>query len=453
MSDLFKTVTRRLAKWGYEAVWLAEMAFKKPVFNCQECGQCILQHTGMVCPMNCPKQMRNGPCGGPIGDRCEVYPDRPCVWLKIGDFSRQLGWMNRLEKLQGPVDWSLQGSSAWINLFQGKATPIPLSEKPRSAPRQIRAGSRLELTLAAGHFAVTAELSPPKSANAAIVRKKADAMLGYVDGCNVTDNQRGVAHLSSFAACLIAMERGLEPVLQISCRDRNRLAIQSDLLGAAAVGMKNVLLLTGDHMVYGDQPNAKPVYDLDSVSALGVARRMRDEAKFLNGVAIKTPPKLFLGGAFHPGLDPIDLQILRTEKKIRAGADYFQGQAIYDVKRFREYMRRIVDRGLHERAYFLPGILLFKSPKVAQFLREKVPGVNLPDDIYHRMMQAKDPEEEGIRIGVELVEAFRETPGVHGVHLMAVNWEESYPEVLRRCGLYPRPALTAEVSALATTNA
>jgi methylenetetrahydrofolate reductase (NADPH) len=366
---------------------------------------------------------------------CEVYPDKPCIWVEIYERSRRFGLLGRMEKLQWPVDWSLQGTSAYGNVLNGKwFTPqwSQVLDQPRPA---LKAGTDLEYWLQTGRFVVTAELGPPRSANAQFMRKKAELLRGKVAAVNVTDNARGIARLSSLAGCLILQEAGLEPVLQMNCRDRNRIALQSDLLSAAALGVNNVLLLTGDHQCYGDDPQAQGVFDLDGISLLATARRMRDNGELLSGQKLPVAPKLLLGAAANPEGEPVDLQVLRLAKKAAAGADFIQTQAIFDIDHFKRWMSAVRAHGLHRETKILVGVLLLNSAERADFLQKNLPGMRVSHALVERLARVSDAREEGKKIGCELIQALAEIEGVAGVHVMTIAWEEAIPEVLATVGL------------------
>lgn len=415
----------------------SEERSKGAMFDCRMCGQCILQQTALICPMRCPKGMRNGPCGGPSLDGlCEVYPDKSCIWVDIYNRSERFGLTGRVENLQWPVDWSLQGTSAYWNVLNGKWFTPKWSQVLDKPKPEIKVGTNLENILNSGRFVVTAELGPPRSANADVLRKKAEFFRGKIAAVNITDNARGIARLSSLAGCLILQEAGIEPVLQVSCRDRNRIALQSDLLSAAALGIGNVLLLTGDHQRFGDDPQAMGVFDLDGVSLLAMARRMRDNGELLSGKKIPSPPRLFLGAAANPEGEPVDLQVLRLEKKVAAGADFIQTQAVFDLGHFKQWMAHVRSLGLHKETKILVGVLLLNSAERAIFLREKVPGMRVSEAVVERLRRAEDPKEEGMKMGQELIQSVGEIEGVAGVHVMSIAWEEAIPEVLARVGLF-----------------
>lgn len=433
------TAVRTASQIGHmagQAFLKSEEFSKSLIFDCHMCGQCILQQTALICPMRCPKGMRNGPCGGPsLDDKCEVYPDKPCIWVEIYGRSRRFGLTGRMEKLQWPVDWSLQGTSAYGNVLNGKWFTPKWSEVLDQPRPEVKAGTNLENALNTNRFVVTAELGPPRSANAQYLRKKAELLRSKVAAVNITDNARGIARLSSLAGCLILQEAGIEPVLQMSCRDRNRIALQSDLLSAAALSLGNVLLLTGDHQRYGDDPEAQGVFDLDSISLLALARRMRDNGELLSGQKIPAPPRLLLGAAANPEGEPLDLQVLRLQKKVAAGADFIQTQAVFDLDHFKRWMSAVRSLGLHKETKILVGILLLNSAERASFLREHVPGMRVSDALIERLAKASDPKEEGKKIGQEMIQSLTEVEGVAGVHIMTVAWEEAIPEVIAAAGL------------------
>lgn len=303
----------------------------------------------------------------------------------------------------------------------------------------MRAGSNLERILQKGEFAVTGELGPPQSADPEAIRSKAKILRGSVDAANITDNQTAIVRLSSIAAGVLMLGEGLEPVIQMTCRDRNRLAIQSDLLGAASLGLKNVLCLTGDHQIFGNHPFAKNVFDLDSIQLVQMVREMRDEKKFQCGDEIKVPPKMFIGAAANPFGDPFELRVVRLAKKVAAGADFIQTQGIYDIERFERWMEGVRERGLDRKVHILGGVIPFKSVGAAKYIKNKVPGMVVPDELIDRMKKASDAKKEGIDIAVETIEQLRNMKGIHGVHIMAIEWEKKIPEIIEKAGLLPRP--------------
>lgn len=292
----------------------------------------------------------------------------------------------------------------------------------------------LKEAIDSGRFIVTGELGPPLGASPDVVRKKAAYFRDVVDAVNTTDNQSGIVRQSSIAAARLLLDEGVDPIVQMTCRDRNRIALQSDIVGAAALGVKNLLLLTGDHMVMGNQPEARPVFDLDSVQLIAVARGMRD-GRFMNGDEIKRPPDVLLGGAANPFAEPMGLRLVRAAKKVEAGADFIQTQAIFDVERFRRWMTGMRDLGLAGRVKILAGILPTRSARALEFMKNEVAGMAVPDETIRRMRDAEDPAEEGVRLACELVREVRGIDGVSGVHLMPVMWEKITPRIVEEAGL------------------
>ncbi len=308
------------------------------------------------------------------------------------------------------------------------------------AERAAHADSRLERVLRAGLFAVTAELNPPDTADPQQVYDAALVLSEVADAINATDASGANVHMSSLGACAVLLRAGYEVVMQMSCRDRNRIALQGDLLGASALGVKNILCITGDDVTNGDQPEAKRVFDFDSIHLLRTAKIMRDEGRLLSGRKLTVPPRLFLGAVENPFAPPRAWRPDRMAKKIEAGADFFQTQYVFDVPLFREFMTRVVDLGLHERAYILAGVGPLKSPKAAEFMQMHVPGVVIPDAIVERLKKTPRERwrEEGIQICVEIIQQVREIKGVAGVHVMAFRQEEVVAEIIHRSGLFPR---------------
>jgi methylenetetrahydrofolate reductase (NADPH) len=305
----------------------------------------------------------------------------------------------------------------------------------------MKSGSRLERVLDAGYFAFTSELGPPQGANVEAIRKKASYLKGITDMVNITDNQTAVVRMASWAAALVAIQEGLEPNYQMVCRDRNRIAMQSDILGAYAHGIRNMLCLSGDHQQFGNHPLTKGVFDIDSIQLVNMVKRMRDDKTFLNGDEIDGAPQLFIGAAANPFAEPFEWRVHRLAKKISAGADFIQTQCIYDMKLFREWMKQASDMGLTEKVHILAGVTPLKSGGMARYMAQNVSGITIPDEIIDRMVKAPKGAgaEEGIKICLEQIEELREIKGVHGIHLMAIEWEHRVPEIAERAKLLPRP--------------
>jgi len=305
----------------------------------------------------------------------------------------------------------------------------------------MKAGTNLERVLESGMFAVTAEAGPPKGTSPGVVQRKGEQLRHCCDAVNVTDNQTAIVRMSSLAGCTLLKTQGVDPVMQIVCRDRNRIAIQSDVLGAVALGIGNILCLSGDHQVFGNHPTAKNVFDIDSTQLIQALKAMRDEKKFICGEDIAGEAPIFIGAAANPFADPFEFRVIRLAKKVRAGADFIQTQAIYDLPKFSKWMEMVRDRGLDKQVHILAGIIPIRSVGMARYMRDYVSGVSVPDEIMTRMEQAEEAKEEGVRIPLEIIEQLKEMPGVHGIHIMAVGWESIVPEIVERAGLLPRPVL------------
>ena len=305
----------------------------------------------------------------------------------------------------------------------------------------LKSGSNLEKVLKAGHFAFTGECGPPKGANVAHLKEKFEHLRGMVDAVNVTDNQTAVVRMSSAAASAIMVANGIEPNFQMVCRDRNRLAMMADVLGVYSLGVKNMLCLSGDHQKFGNHPQAKNVYDIDSMQLIALVKKMRDEGKFLNEEEIDEPPQMFIGAAANPFADPYEFRIYRLANKIDAGADFIQTQCIYNMPRFRDFMKKAVEMGLTEKAYILAGVTPMKSARMAQYMAKFVPGMDVPEELIERLKGAGkgNQAEEGIKFAIEQIEEFKEMEGVAGVHLMAIEWEHKVPEIAERAKVLPRP--------------
>ena len=303
--------------------------------------------------------------------------------------------------------------------------------------------SRLEKILASGQMAVTSECGPPRGSDPEAITKKAELIKDHVDAINITDNQTSVTRMCSLAACIRIKLMGLDPVLQMVTRDRNRIALQSDILGAASYDIANILCLSGDHQSFGDCAQGQNVHDLDSMQLVQTVRHMRDEGKFLGGDEIKRPPKMFVGAAANPFADPFEIRVPRLAKKINAGAEFIQTQCIYNLDKFEEWMKLARDRGLHEQVYILAGMTPMKSAGMAKYMKNRVPGMDVPDELVKRLADTPKEKqaEEGIKICIEDIQRLKEVEGVSGFHVMAIEWEEMVPEIVEATGLYPRPSV------------
>ncbi len=305
----------------------------------------------------------------------------------------------------------------------------------------MKAGTNLEKVLESGKFAVTAEAGPPKGSSAAGVEQKADLLRTCCDAVNVTDNQTAVVRMGSIGGSVLLKQRGVEPVMQMVCRDRNRIALQSDILAAVALGIGNFLSISGDHQSFGNHPAAKGVFDLDSIQLIQMMKKMRDEKKFLNDEEISGDMPMFIGAAANPFADPFEYRVLRLAKKVKAGADFIQTQAVYDIDKFAKWMEMVRDKGLDKKTHIMAGIIPIRSAGMARYMRDFVPGVFVPDSLVNRMKEAANAKDEGVEIIMELIEQVRAIPGVHGIHIMAVGWEDIVPLIVEKAGLMPRPVL------------
>ncbi len=308
----------------------------------------------------------------------------------------------------------------------------------------MKTKSNIERILESGGFVVTSECGPPRGADPEVIRRKGALLKEVVDGVNVTDNQTSVVRMSSFASSIILKEMGFDPILQMVCRDRNRIAIQSDILGAAALGINNILCLSGDHQKFGDHAKAKNVFDIDSIQLINTVKMMRDDGRFVGGDEVNGRPRLFIGAAANPFADPFEIRAARLAKKVKAGVEFIQTQCIYNVKKFEQWMEMVRDRGLHEKCAILAGVTPFKSVGMARYMKNQVPGMDVPDEMIERLggMPKEKQSEEGIKICLETIQRLREIPGVRGIHIMAIEWEEKVAEIAKAAGLLPRPQLT-----------
>ncbi len=305
----------------------------------------------------------------------------------------------------------------------------------------MKAGTNLEKILESGRFAVTAEAGPPKGTSPAVIQRKGEILRNCCDAVNVTDNQTAIVRMSSMAGCVLLKQVGVEPVMQMVVRDRNRLALQSDVLGAVAMGIGNFLCLSGDHQKFGNHPTARGVFDIDSIQLIQMLKKMRDEKKFLSGDDISGEVPMFIGAAANPFADPFEFRATRLGKKVKAGADFIQTQAVYDVPKFARYMEMVCERGLDKQVHILAGVIPIRSVGMARYMRDYVSGVSVPDEIITRLEKAEKVKDEGVKIILEIIEQLKEIPGVHGLHIMAVGWEDIVPEMVERAGLMPRPIL------------
>ena len=444
-------------------VEFVERSVKGPLFGCRMCGNCLLQETAFICPMECPKGLRNGPCGGSTPEHCYVDPKRPCIWYKIYERAEAMGRTERLREVLPPLDWEKVGTDSWMDVYRHwvevggvggmlKAARLPKAERdaawekffydvrqpewwggddrPHPAPAHEPV-SKLEAKLTAGEFAITAEVSPPLAGATGEIVKKLDLLRPYIDAVNFTDNPSATPRMSSLVCSAVAFQNGVEPVMQIAARERTRMGLQSTVLGAVALGIRNVLCLTGDHPRLGPSPHGRmDIWDIDSIQMLWILRRMRDEGHFLDGRDLKAAPPLFLGSAGSPFSSNPRFQALREEKKVNAGAQFFQTNLIYDVDGFSQWLENLDKVGALPRVHVLAGLMPMRSFKAAQMIAQ-VPGVKVPQALLDRMEHAADPKEEGVQITLELIDRLKRLPGVHGLHIMAVGWESIVPRLIK----------------------
>ncbi len=438
LAPLLAPIARLLGSQRLEALLRPlERGAKGVFFDCRMCGQCVLSATGMACPMNCAKEMRNGPCGGVRADgHCEVRPALRCAWVEATAGAKRVAPDHQAHPtpLLPAVDQRKRGSSTWIQLVHGRKDPAfqpPVGA--RTTPEAEE--SPLEAACRSGRFVVTVEIAPPDSADPAVLLARAERFRGRVDAMNVTDGAGGNCHMSSVAASAILAQAGFNPVYQVACRDRNRIAIQGDILGAAALGVKNVLCLTGDDVSQGDHPQAKPVFDLDAVSLLHVARGMVDRGEFASGRRLETPPRLFIGATANPFVPPFVDRVANLEKKIVAGARFIQTQFCFDLPLLEAFMAELRGRGLHRRARIVVGVGTLSSAKALHWMGSHVPGVHVPEALLRRIAAASDQKAEAKRACVEIVQAVRRIDGVAGVHLMGHRNEDTLAEIIDESGL------------------
>lgn len=452
-----------------------EKQIKRILFGCRMCGNCLLQETAFICPMTCPKGLRNGLCGGATPESCEVDPSRPCTWYKIYERAEKMGRMDLLIENNAPLDGDKVGRETWLEVFN---TWREKEDKPKFTEyitnrekftegwedifRSIRqpewwqgdseyhppayegANSILEANLQTGEFTSTAEIAPPLSVSPHVINKKVGWINEYVAAANFTDNASASARMGSIASSKICLEAGFEPVMQLQARDRSRVVIASDALGAAGMGIRNILCLTGDHHRFGPAPMTKPdQFDLDSIQMLWMLRRMRDEGVYIDGRPIKNRPDFFLGAASSPFGVPPKYEAIRVEKKVNAGAQFIQTQPVFDYDRFMEWLEALDKRNLLDKVYILAGITPMKSARAAHFMAGDVPGVVIPDHLVKRMDEAGDKkgqQEEGVAIALELIKKLKNTSGVSGLHIMAIHWESVVSRLVEEGGL-PKPKI------------
>lgn len=457
--------------FGERALTSLERWIKGPLFGCRMCGNCLLQETAFICSMECPKGVRNGPCGGSTKASCYVDNTRPCIWYKIYERSFAMGREDKLLEVLPPLDWDKVGVETWgdvisqmreIGMRKVFSGVLSRDVKQRAStwdsvfypvrqpdwwqgdseyhpPAYEEPLSNLEARLKAGEFVVTSEVAPPMSTATGKLCRNIEMVKPYVAAINFTDNPSSTPRMSSLACSTLAIQNSAEPVLQIAARDRTRTGLQSEVIGASALGIRNVLCLSGDHSRMGPPPIGRSdIIDIDSVQMLWILRRMRDEGHYLDGRSIKFAPQLFLGAAASPFASEPKFQAIREHKKVNAGAQFFQTNLVYDADGLEVWLNELAKRDILDKVYILIGITPLKNLKVAQYMHKEVPGVFIPESLLKRLEDAGDgASEEGVQIALELIEAIKDKQGVNGIHLMAVGWEQIVPRIVTEAGLLP----------------
>lgn len=447
-----------------------EILIKGPLFGCRMCGNCLLQETAFICPMECPKGMRNGPCGSITPDtRCYVDESRKCIWNAIYERAERKGREKTLLEVLPPVDWSRAGTETWagvvsqvrktgtgrfIRSFFLKDTTAKqeiwdsvfktirqpdwwMGDPEYHPPLYSEPASELERRLKNREFVVATEVTPPVAADSLKLRRDIELVKPYVTAINFTDAASGIPRMSASSCCKVAAEMDAEAVLQIAARDTTRTRLQSDVIGAGQLGVRNILCVSGDSSKVGPHPTSDMnILDLDSVQMLWILRRMRDEGIYLDGRKIKYPPKFFLGAATTPFAMKPELQAIRDQKKVNAGAQFFQTNIVFEPERLDQWLGQLEKRGVLEKVYILIGMVPLRSYKAALHLHQKVPGVYLPPKILERMENAGNrAEEEGIQIILETIDSVKHKKGVNGIHLMTLGWEAVVGRIVKESGL------------------
>lgn len=459
-------------KFGDRVLESFERVVKGPLFGCRMCGNCLLQETAFICPMECPKGLRNGPCGGSTPEKCYVDETRPCIWFKIYERAFKMGREEMLMEVLPPLDWEKVGTETWGdvvrqigNVGTGKFVgglfskdKTKKSENWSSVFKPIRQPewwqgdsefhpakytdpvSELEKRLKAGEFVVTSEVAPPMTVATKKLISNIDLVKPYVASINFTDCPSATPRMSSWSCSATAIKQNAEPVMQIAARDRTRVGLQAEVMGAYNLGVRNILCLSGDSMGMSPSPRGRmDIVDFDSVQMLWILRRIRDEGRYLDGREIKTPPQYFLGAAASPFASNPKTQAIREHKKINAGAQFFQTNLVYDADGLEIWLNELAKRNILDKVYILVGITPLKNYKMAKYMNDEVPGVFVPDHLLARMEKAGDgAAEEGLTIALELIEKIRTKQGVNGLHVMAVGWEEIVPRLVTEAGLLPK---------------
>ncbi len=456
--------------FGKRVLRKTERYIKGPMFGCRMCGNCLLQETAFICPMECPKGMRNGPCGGSTAEKCYVDETRPCIWYKIHERAYKMGREEMLLEVLPPLDWDKVGTETWgdvtrsISKFgtgkfirdrffgnkEQKAHSWEAVFKPVRQPEWWLGDSlfhppayeepfsELESQLRSGKFVITTEVAPPLSTATGKLKRDIEMVKDLVAAVNFTDSASARPRMSSMACSKVAADLGADPVLQIAARDKTRSGLQSDIVGANVMGVHNVLCITGDNARIGPTPTSNTnILDFDAIQMLWILRRMRDDGIYLDGRKMKSPPKLFLGSAASPFASEPKFQALREEKKINAGAQFFQTNLIFDPDGLDRWLEALDKRNILDKVYILAGVTPIRSNRMARYLHHNIPGVTVPKDILDRFgdASADDYEELGVEIALQIIEKIRGKQGINGMHLMSVGWEAIVPRIISESGL------------------
>ena len=458
-------------KFSRRVLAKTELLIKGPVFGCRMCGNCLLQETAFICPMECPKGMRNGPCGGITPEKnCYVDESRKCVWYAIYKRALKIGKEETLLEILPPLDWNKVGTETWGDVFR-EVRNVGYLKFVRGILSKVKAKkgevwdsvfktirqpvwwqgdsdyhastydepvSELERKLRNGEFVVATEVTPPLGAGTERLRKDIDLVKHWVSAINFTDSSSARPRMSSIACCKIALDLNTEPILQIASRDTTRSGLQSDVVGLNGMGIRNVLCISGDNPIVGPSPiGPMNLLDIDSVQMLWILRRMRDDGIYLDGRKMKENPRLFLGAATSPfASDPV-LQAIKDHKKVNAGAQFFQTNLIFEAERLDQWLEQLDKRDLLNKVYIMIGLAPLKSFKAAQYLHYKVPGIALPSNIMSRMEKAgASAQEEGVQIVLELIDSIKRKPGINGIHIMTLGWESIVERIVTESGLH-----------------
>jgi methylenetetrahydrofolate reductase (NADPH) len=457
--------------FGKRLLALTERTIKGPLFGCRMCGNCLLQETAFICPMECPKGMRNGPCGGIRPDKkCYVDSSRKCVWYAIYKRAFRTGRQVTLLEILPPLDWCKTGTDTWgdvirqvrktgtLNFFKGIFSDDKTRHKQvwdsvfktirqpgwwegdseYHAPGYREPVSEFEKQLRSGKFVVATEITPPTGSSTSKLLNDIGLVKPFVSAVNFTESSSTRSKMSSLACSTFAARNGIEPVVQITCRDTTRTGLQANAVGLNAMGIYNVLCITGDNASIGCAPYANMnILDIDSVQMLWIMRKMRDEGIYLDGRKIKEPPRYFLGAATAPFASDPEFQALKDQKKVNAGAQFFQTNLVFEPEKLDPWLEQLDRRNVLDKVYILIGIAPLKSYRIAEYLNSSVPGVTLPGHIMERMKKAGDSApEEGIQICLELISRIKGKQGVNGIHIMTLGLEASVERIIRESGLY-----------------